>query len=294
METITREQFDSLQIGNQLKSEYYSLTVEAKFLNTIIALDNNDGIAGVYSFDGLVRSEYSIISNSELLEKAIREYPIGTKIKSIYNGYIYICNTKPVIYSSLGHIYVKDENESPKCLYDKTKNKWAEIINQNIMTQQEFKDLKVGDFISNYEIIHKYKEFLIVKCDDGHDLFDLAKINKYGLKLVKSELIDWDKPQLVYFNDIVVLTTGDHFEDHFTGVSITGEYELSSKWKKALFKNSLILKTYEDKVLFVNAILNPPEPSETLKKAQLNYLKFIEDNESKDSGVKSKTRKKEL
>ncbi len=56
-------------------------------------------------------------------------------------------------------------------------------INQNIMTQQEFKDLKVGDFISNYEIIHKYKEFLIVKCDDGHDLFDLAKINKLGLKL---------------------------------------------------------------------------------------------------------------
>jgi hypothetical protein len=51
------------------------------------------------------------------------------------------------------------------------------------MTNEEFKDLKVGDFISNYEIIHKYKEFLIVKCDDGHDLFDLAKINKYGLKL---------------------------------------------------------------------------------------------------------------
>ena len=51
------------------------------------------------------------------------------------------------------------------------------------MTQQEFNSLKIGDFISNYEILHKYNEFLIVKCDDGHDLFDLAKINKLGLKL---------------------------------------------------------------------------------------------------------------
>ena len=51
------------------------------------------------------------------------------------------------------------------------------------MTNEEFNSLKVGDFISNYEIIHKYKEFLIVKGDDGHDLFDLAKINKLCLKL---------------------------------------------------------------------------------------------------------------
>jgi len=51
------------------------------------------------------------------------------------------------------------------------------------MTQQEFNSLRVGDFISNYEILHKYKEFLIVRCDDGHDLFDLNKINKLGLKV---------------------------------------------------------------------------------------------------------------
>jgi hypothetical protein len=51
------------------------------------------------------------------------------------------------------------------------------------MTQQEFNILRVGDFISNYEILHKYKEFLIVRCDDGHDLFDLEKINKLGLSV---------------------------------------------------------------------------------------------------------------
>jgi len=236
MKTITREQFDNLQIGNQLKSECYSLTVEAKFLNTIIAVDNNDGIAGVYSFDGLIRGEYSIISNSELLEKAIREYPIGNEIKSMYNGYIHICNTKPFILTCPSYIYVKDENERLRCIYDKTKNKWAEIINQNIMTNEEFNNLKVGDFISNYEIIHKYKEFLIVKCDDGHDLFDLTKINKLDLKLVKFELIDWDKPQLMYSDIRIVATTGKHIGDCFEGVSITGEYEFNSEWIKSSFK----------------------------------------------------------
>jgi hypothetical protein len=236
METITRDQFDNLQIGYQLKSECYSLTVEAKFKNTIIAVDNNDAIAGAYSFDGLVRGEYSIISNLKLLEKAIREYAIGTNIKSIYDGYIYICNTKPFFYDSFGHIYVKDENEYIRCIYDKELNQWAETIKEETMTQQEFKDLKVGDKLGNYEIIHKYKEFLIVKCDDGHDLFDLAKINKYGLKLVKPDVIDWDKPQLVYFNDIVVLTTGYHHKDRFEGVKINSDFEYSKDWFKSLFK----------------------------------------------------------
>jgi hypothetical protein len=240
METITREQFDNLQPCDKLKSECYSLTVEAKFLNTIIAVDNNDGIAGVYSFDGLVKGEYSIdkqcISNSELLEKAIRDYPVGTKIKSIFDGNIYMCNTKPFIHSHFGHIYVKDCYGEFRCIYGTTKKKWAEIINQNNMTNEEFKDLKVGDFISNYEIIHKYKDFLIVKCDDGHDLFDLPKINKLGLKLVKPEIIDWDKPQLVYCETKIIVTTGNHIGDSFEGVQINSDFEYSKRWIKALFK----------------------------------------------------------
>jgi hypothetical protein len=121
------------------------------------------------------------MKDSELLEKAILDYPIGTKIKSIYDGYIHICNTKPFIFTCPSHIYVKDEKETLRCIYSKTEKKWAEIINQNIMTNEEFNNLKVGDFISNYEIIHKYKDFLIVKCEDGHDLFDLPKINKLKL-----------------------------------------------------------------------------------------------------------------
>jgi hypothetical protein len=176
------------------------------------------------------------MTDSELLEKAIRDYSIGTKIKSIYDGEIYICNAKPFIHSNIGHIYVKDCCGAFRCLYDTTKNKWAEIINQNIMTQQEFKDLKVGDFISNYEIIHKYKEFLIVKGGDGHDLFDLPKINKLGLKLVKPEIIDWNKPQLLYSGTKIVATTGKHIGDYFEGVCVSGELEYSVMWIKSLFK----------------------------------------------------------
>ena len=36
--TMTREQFDNLQIGNQLKSECYSLTVEAYKNNTSLLI----------------------------------------------------------------------------------------------------------------------------------------------------------------------------------------------------------------------------------------------------------------
>ncbi len=119
---------------------------------------------------------------NELLEKAKRDYPIGTKFKGMYDDrYKYTCNDAP--YDYIGYIYVKDAKLAPRCIYDKVLNKWAEIIKEETMTQQEFNDLRVGNFIDNYEIIHKYNEFLIVKCDDGHDLFDLNKINKLGLKV---------------------------------------------------------------------------------------------------------------
>ena len=118
---------------------------------------------------------------NELLEKARQMYPKGTKFESLYKSNYYVV-TKP-IFIRYENVYTFDENGDIRCIYDKEKNKWAEIINQNNMTQQEFNSLKVGDFINNYEILHKYKEFLIVRCDDGHDLFDLNKINKLGLKV---------------------------------------------------------------------------------------------------------------
>ena len=118
---------------------------------------------------------------NELLEKAKKDYPKGTKFKSVYKDAAYIVS-KP-IFIRYENIYTFDENEYIRCIYDTALNRWAEIIKEDNMTQQEFNALRVGDFISNYEILHKYKEFLIVRCEDGHDLFYLAKINKLGLKV---------------------------------------------------------------------------------------------------------------
>ena len=47
-----------------------------------------------------------------------------------------------------------------------------------------------------------------------------------------------------------------------------------------IIENNLILKSLEDKKVFVEALLNPPAPNEKLKRAQSNYLKFIETNET--------------
>ena len=58
--TITKEQFDALKVGDELKNETLPLIVEAKFVNTIIAIDNDD-FATVYSFRELQKADYSII-----------------------------------------------------------------------------------------------------------------------------------------------------------------------------------------------------------------------------------------
>ena len=123
-----------------------------------------------------------IKEETTLLEKAKRDYPIGTKFKSVFTLIEHICDGYYEILNK--DVYVKEYGSNMvRCIYRTKTNQWAEIIKENTMTQQEFNALRVGQFISQYEIIHKYNEFLIVKCDNGHDLFDLAKINKLGLKV---------------------------------------------------------------------------------------------------------------
>ncbi|MCF2490028.1 DUF1778 domain-containing protein [Dyadobacter sp. CY347] len=54
---------------------------------------------------------------------------------------------------------------------------------------------------------------------------------------------------------------------------------------KIIMENNQILRTIEDKKIFVNAILNPPAPNANLIKAMQNYQKFINDNEISDHQV---------
>ena len=59
MKIITREQFDNLQVGDSLKDGHYTLLVEAKFANTIIAMDDEHH-ACTLSFTELQEECYSI------------------------------------------------------------------------------------------------------------------------------------------------------------------------------------------------------------------------------------------
>lgn len=64
---------------------------------------------------------------------------------------------------------------------------------------------------------------------------------------------------------------------------------VSNEATKIIIENNQILKSIEDKKVFLNALLNPPKPNAKLKKAQLNYLEFIESN-----GIKNKNARKKI
>ncbi len=65
-------------------------------------------------------------------------------------------------------------------------------------------------------------------------------------------------------------------------------YCINNEANKIIIENNQILKSIEDKKIFLNAILNPPKPNSKLKKAQSNYLKFIDSNETKNSTPRKK------
>lgn len=58
---------------------------------------------------------------------------------------------------------------------------------------------------------------------------------------------------------------------------------INNEANKIIIENNQILKSIEDKKVFINALLNPPKPNDKLKKAQLNYLKFMESNGAENS-----------
>lgn len=55
-----------------------------------------------------------------------------------------------------------------------------------------------------------------------------------------------------------------------------------------IIENNMVLKSIEDKKVFLNAILNPPAPNAKLKAAQVNYKKFIEANGAKNTSSRKK------
>lgn len=57
---------------------------------------------------------------------------------------------------------------------------------------------------------------------------------------------------------------------------------ISKESNQIISENEQVLKSIEDKKIFLEAILNPPTPTDKLKLAQSNYLKFKAENEVSD------------
>lgn len=59
-------------------------------------------------------------------------------------------------------------------------------------------------------------------------------------------------------------------------------FTTSKEANKIIAEKNQILKSLEDKKIFVEAILNPPSPNANLKNALLNYQKFKDADETND------------
>lgn len=64
---------------------------------------------------------------------------------------------------------------------------------------------------------------------------------------------------------------------------------VSRESKKIVQEDSKILKSLEDKKIFVNAILNPPEPNEYLKSSLITYNEFVNEGENDFSKFRKNT-----
>jgi len=110
------------------------------------------------------------------------------------------------------------------------------------MTEQEFKSLKYGDVLKDINndrgwIVQGFVgDVIVVSSDSESSFYNLQELNLYNYELVKPDVIDWDKPNLVYCGDKIVLTTGKHDGTFFEGVDINGEYYYSWSWTKTAFK----------------------------------------------------------
>lgn len=66
-------------------------------------------------------------------------------------------------------------------------------------------------------------------------------------------------------------------------------FHIQAQANKIIRDSNDILQTMEDKKIFLEALLNPPAPNEALKKAQLNYLKYKEIQDSGNNSSKKGT-----
>jgi len=110
------------------------------------------------------------------------------------------------------------------------------------MTNEEFKSLKYGDVLKDinndrgWTVQGFVGDVIVVSSNSESSFYNLKELNLFDYELVKPDVIDWDKPQLVYCDTRIVATTGKHIGDYFEGVCVSGELEYSVMWIKSSFK----------------------------------------------------------
>lgn len=83
------------------------------------------------------------------------------------------------------------------------------------------------------------------------------------------DVVDFELPHVTRYNATIIEECGN-------GVYIVeGKNKIKYKVTDKQIDKMVILKTAQDKEIFAEAILNPPEPNEALKKAKKTYDKKI-------------------
>ena len=124
--TITKEQFDALKVGDELKNENFTLSIESKFANSIIVL-TNEGNAYVYSLKELQNADYSIIQKIQHnCGFPFGNYSDREVIVKISNESIDDCNIKP-LYTRLMSV-----NEKGFTAHNGNTWKFAVLVGNNV------------------------------------------------------------------------------------------------------------------------------------------------------------------
>lgn len=87
------------------------------------------------------------LSRDELLEKAKRDYPVGTKAKSIYNNLFEITSTDKINYGTgiVSNFIFYDNGEYE--MYNPKTGEWCKIISKPETKTEVMEEFKVGDWV---------------------------------------------------------------------------------------------------------------------------------------------------
>lgn len=124
--TITREEFDSLKVGDELKNDRYTLIVEAKYANTIVFIDD-EGDSDMLSFKGLQKAFYSI--NQPLQHNCgfpYGDYSDREVIVKVSNKSVYDCTIYPT------YIRLMSVDNEGFTAYNGNTWKFARLVSNNV------------------------------------------------------------------------------------------------------------------------------------------------------------------